>query len=168
VSSIFSDKDILGRIKSKQTFTASARLNNLLRFEYNKGREQEILARLQKGINEASRQIAVDLKRALDDAMQSSVWPRANGPSADIVDEGTLMDSGRVLATPEGLTIQYSAPYATLVHYGGYVFAYGDQSRRVYLPPRPWVEAVLTGNGPVEQFDFTSRYESAIAAAFNA
>jgi hypothetical protein len=164
---LFSEKDIFGGLKRKQTFQSSTNLNNLLRFQYDAATEARVMRRLEQGINRASEEIAIELKRALDDAMQSPVWPRLNGPDSDIVDEGRLMASGRVLVTPKGLSIQYTAPYATLVHYGGYVFAYGNQSSRVYLPPRPWIEAVLTGNGPVDQFDFVSYYERYISAAFN-
>ena len=139
----------------------------MIRFRYDKSGESQIRKRLTDAINQASIAIARDLKTALDDAMQSSVWQRADGTKSDIVDEGRLMASGRVTLSSSGLLIEYTEPYATLVHYGGYIAPYGNLSSRVYLPPRPWVEAVLRGNGPVAAFPFSDYYERYVSQAFN-
>jgi hypothetical protein len=83
------------------------------------------------------------------------------------VDTGELMASGRVTLSENGITISYDAPYAALIHYGGYIHPYGNVNLRVFLPPRPWIESVMFGGGPVPQFDFVSYYTREIAKEFN-
>lgn len=122
----------------------------------------EISGKFERAINRASQLIATDLKKALDEAMNSPVWG-----GTDLIDTGELMASGRVTLSGNGITISYDAPYATLIHYGGYIHPYGNVNLRVFLPPRPWIESVMFGGGPVPQFDFVSYYTKAIASEFN-
>lgn len=160
-------RDILPNRIPSPTVSASASLRGLLTLKYKPSNERELMRRLERGIADANKAIVNDLRTALADAMSSSNWPRADGSRSDIIDTGELLSSGRVTATRDGITITYDAPYAALVHFGGYINPYGDSSRRVYLPPRPWVDAVLRGGYGVNAFDFTSYYERHIAEAFN-
>jgi phage gpG-like protein len=121
--------------------------------------------RLKAAISRATQRIAVDLKQALGDALRSGVWSTRTG-AADIYETGELLTSGSVAVNENGLTIAYDAPYAALVHFGGYIHPYGNTSTKVYLPPRPWVQSVLNGGGPVPQFDFQQYYTQEITAAF--
>jgi phage gpG-like protein len=142
--------------------TASASLRGTIQFSTQKLSSIDLSAKFERAINRASQRIAVDLKRALDDAMSSPVWG-----GTDLVDTGALMASGRVSVSQNGITIAYDAPYAALIHYGGYIHPYGNVNLRVFLPPRPWVESLLFGGGPVQQFDFVSYYTQEILAEFN-
>jgi hypothetical protein len=121
--------------------------------------------RIQAAVSRASQRVATDLKRALDDALRSSVWSTGSG-AVDIYETGELLASGSVIVDESGITIAYDAPYAALVHFGGYIHPYGNTSAKVYLPPRPWVQSVLSGGGPVAQFNFQQYYIQEIAAAF--
>lgn len=99
---------------------------------------------------------AVDLESKLDAAMASSLW----GELGDIIDSGDLRDSLQVVVEGNSIQISYDSPYANLVHYGGYVAPYGNKSiDKVYIPARPWVEAVFTGNGPVDPIDVPQIFE---------
>jgi hypothetical protein len=164
--STFTIDELIPKLPTRQSFKASASLDGLLRLTSKGPSQDQLLVLLERGINRASRRIVVDLKSALDDALRSNVWPTLSG-LADIYDTGELLTSGSVAFDSKGITIAYSAPYAALVHYGGYINPYGNKNSRIYLPPRPWVEAVLNGLGPVPQFDFTSYYLQEIAAEFN-
>lgn len=107
--------------------------------------------------------IAEKLKDALDQALSSPVWSRSGSEDSDLVDTGQLRDSGSVTADDRGISITYSAPYANLIHYGGYILPYGNKSNeKVYIPGRPWVRSVVAGGGPVQQFDFTAIISEAI------
>ena len=127
--------------------------------------EPNLSSRFEQAINRASQNIAIDLKAALDAALLSNVWQTPSG-SADIYDTGNLLESGSVVSTGRGLTIAYTAPYASLVHFGGYIHPYGNLNARVYLPPRPWIQSVLSGNGPIPQFDLARYYMDEILAEF--
>lgn len=122
---------------------------------------QIALASMVKGVQVGASRIESYLPALLDEALESNVWSwprstqRKNGQMAggtrDIVDSGNLKSSKKIttkyMTTKTVFNIQYSAPYATLVHYGGYITPYGDVSRSpVYVPGRPWVEGVLQGN----------------------
>ena len=104
--------------------------------------------------------LASELKSALTKALMSPVWAWEGG-SRDIFDTGRLAGSGQVLVVSGGLNVVYSAPYAGIVHDGGYIYPYGNTAARpVYLPGRPWIESVMYGKGPVPQFDFDGFFES--------
>lgn len=154
-------------LSTGKTFRVEAEFStkDLVSFSMKRLPSDKIIAKIRQGINRANQRIMVDLKEALDSAIQSGVWAGLQG-SADIYDTGALMQSGTVTMSGDGVTIAYSAPYAALVHYGGYLFPYGRTESRVYLPPRPWVDAVLNGNGPVPRFDFERYYREEIVASF--
>ena len=162
---LFTEAELLPKTKKIAPIKASTNLNGVLRIQPKPGSVDALKAGFQRAINRASERIAVDLKAALDDALRSGGWPVPGG-TADIYDTGELLRSGVVEITEQGVTIAYSAPYAALVHYGGYINPYGNTSTRVYLPPRPWVDAVLNGGGPVQAFDFLRYYGEEIEAEF--
>lgn len=159
-------KDFFGSDKKRYKFTAKANVEISLRINVKGLNINDINKRLTTAINRASARITRELKDTLDKAILSNVWPTIAG-TADIYDTGKLLQSGKVLVSGNGITIIYDAPYAALVHYGGYVVPYGNASaEKVYLPPRPWVEAVLNGGGPVPKFDFVSLYKEEIEREF--
>ncbi|WGL30498.1 capsid assembly protein [Synechococcus phage S-CRES2] len=110
---------------------------------------------LRADIAKAMPSVAKDLSVALYAAMRSSAWSWPGGGSRDIFDTGKLAASGKVIAQGSGVSVSYSAPYASIVHDGGYIFPYGNKKARpVYLPGRPWIASTIYGGGPVPQFDF--------------
>ena len=95
-----------------------------------------------------------DVKRALNSAVSSSSWSWAGG-SRDIVDTGKLKNSVEVAFSGGAFMISYKVPYAALIHYGGYVYPYGNKNaQKVYIPGRPWVDATIMGGGPVPQIQW--------------
>ena len=108
--------------------------------------------------------------QALYDSLQSNAWSwprntnRVNGTVAgttrDIYDTGGLYASQKLKTshqvTQSKLTVTYLAPYASLVHYGGYVQPYGNKNANtVLIPARPWVEAVLNGTHGQKKIDLS-------------
>jgi phage gpG-like protein len=107
------------------------------------------------------------LRAALDNALEAAVWQTSKG-AADIVDTGALKRSLTMTSTPDGIEISYRAPYASLVHYGGYVLPYGNTNAdKVYIPPRPWLQSVMQGGGPVVQFNLEAVLREAISTALS-
>lgn len=159
-------RDIRGKVPRNIAISASCNTSDILRIKVSNFPQTEILDGFQRAINRASTRITTDLKIALDNAMRSPIWQTTTG-TADIYETGELMSSGSVVVSKNGVTIAYDAPYAALVHYGGYINPYGRENVKVYLPPRPWVDAVLNGIGGVAPFDFTKYYEEEIAAEFS-
>ena len=147
-----------------------------------KKERQEALAALVKGVQSGARRIESYLPTLLNKAMESSVWDwprptlRENGSTAgttrNIVDTGALKSSLSVsvkfLKTKTNFLVKYSAPYATLVHEGGYIAPYGrtDLVARS-IPGRPWITAVMDGgyNG-IESIDIQSEMLTAIEGAW--
>lgn len=118
---------------------------------------------LNRAMKNANQLIANRIGGALDDAMESSIW----GTGKNIIDTGQLKNSLVMTATAGGITIKYTAPYAAIVHYGGYIVPYNNaRLSKIYIPPRPWVDSVVKGGGPVPAFDFESVYREAIKAVF--
>lgn len=93
----------------------------------------------------------VHIMRAKLDAAMSSSWGWIEG-NRDIIDTGELKDSLSITIGTSGVEIKYDSEYAALVHYGGYIQPYGNPNAdSVYLPARPWIDAVLgEAPGPVE------------------
>jgi hypothetical protein len=162
---VITEADLMPKIPKRLTVSATSSLGAMLQMRITAVPASDFEARLEAAIARASQRIATDLKQALDDALRSGVWLTRSGP-ADIYETGELLASGSVTVDQNGLTIAYDAPYAALVHFGGYIHPYGNLQARVYLPPRPWVQSVLNGGGPVPQFDFQQYYTQEIAAAF--
>ena len=96
-----------------------------------------------------------DLSLALDEAMESPVWDWDDG-TRDIIDTGALKASKQVTfnRATGSLSINYSEPYANLVHFGGYIRSGYNPEVHIYIPPRPWVDAVLDGGYGIERFPF--------------
>ena len=118
----------------------------------------------QKGVDKC----ASALQQGLYDSLESNTWSwprdtlRVNGSMAGttrtIYDTGGLYSSQKLATshqvTQSKLTVTYSAPYASLVHYGGYVQPYGNKNANtVLIPARPWVDAVLNGTHGQDKID---------------
>lgn len=111
---------------------------------------------LDQAINATIQRTAAELKSKLNEAMSSNLW----GEMGDIIDSGELRDSLNVTVNGDTVEISYDSPYANLVHYGGYVAPYGNvKIDKVYIPGRPWVEAVFAGNGPVDPINVEEIWE---------
>jgi phage gpG-like protein len=147
--------DIQFSANVKHGFTTSLKLTGYKPRDF--GRD------LNKAVKSANQLIANKLATALDEAMASTAW----GGGKDIIDTGELKNSLVITATSGGVTVKYTAPYAAIIHYGGYILPYGNPKlSKVYIPPRPWVSSVMKGGGPVPAFDFESVYREAIQAVF--
>jgi hypothetical protein len=162
---IFTAKDLDFGLPSSYQASARFSTRGMLKFKVTSKSSIDLAQRLQNATNRASERIVADLKDALDSALRSGVWSTLSG-TADIYDTGELLESGSVTLSGDVLTVAYDAPYAALVHYGGYINPYGNTTSRVYLPPRPWVDSVLRGGGPVPQFDFQSYYLQELRSEF--
>jgi len=114
---------------------------------------------LKKAHDQTLDEIALKLKDALDASIQSPVWDW-EGDTRDIVDTGRLRDSLIVSVENGEISISYGEDYAAIVHYGGYFNPYGNPEIKQYYPGRPWVDSVLYGQGPVDQFDFEKEYNA--------
>jgi len=101
--------------------------------------------------------LAADLELALAMAMKDNVWDWDYG-DGDIYDTGALQKSGRVVVSGDSLQVLYDEEYAAIVHYGGYIYPYGNPNVSIYMPGRPWVQSVILGGGPVPQFDMQGTY----------
>lgn len=103
------------------------------------------------------------LGSALNEAMLSKGW----GELGDIYDSGELMNSLQIDITDKGISIRYDVPYASLVYYGGYIVPYGNEAAdKVYIPPRPWIEAVLKGGYGIPAINMQEILDEAIASVF--
>ena len=122
--------------------------------------EEQLLADAQAEIDMLITKLIGEVKTALNEALKAGVWAW-NGGARDIYDTGELARSVSVQASSDGILVSYSAPYANIVHNGGYIHPYGNMSARpIYLPPRPWVTAVLYGGGPIAPFDFDAFFRN--------
>ncbi|MGA0100596.1 MAG: hypothetical protein ACO3HF_01000 [Burkholderiaceae bacterium] len=134
-----------------------------------------------RGMQNGMNRIETSLSQALDSAMQSSSWgwPRQTlrkngstaGTSRDIIDTGALMRSKKLKVdfkqTKASLNIRYTAPYAAIVHYGGYIIPYGRPGRAaVNIPGRPWITATFEGTNGVPKFDADTILNNAIKEAW--
>lgn len=155
--------DVVPRsLRQSSRFTAEARATVKAKLKITKDPQKQILAALENTRILFESNITTKLIAALDDAMAASVW-QAIGGTGDIVDSGALRNSLEVSATQGKITIRYEEDYAALVHYGGYITPYGNPSiEKVYIPPRPWVQSVLQGGGPVAPVDFPATYKEAL------
>lgn len=147
------------------TITATAKTDGLVKVSLARFPEAQIRAGFKAAIDRANVRIARDLKSALDEAILSPSWRTASG-TGDIFETGELLESGTVTVSRSGVTIAYDAPYAALVHYGGYITPYGNTTEKVYLPPRPWVQSVLDGGNGIPAFNFARYYEEEIRREF--
>ncbi len=115
---------------------------------------------------ENSRDVFLDIVSSeiggyLDNAMSSSIWGSGD---PDIVDSGKLRNSLNISRSSDGIQISYSAPYAGLIHYGGYIVPYGNTAAsRVYITGKPWAESIIFGDGPIRGYDYVDAYDRAIS-----
>lgn len=71
------------------------------------------------------------------------------GSPRNLIDFGNLRQTGHWgMTSPYQARFAWSANYATAVHEGAWIWAWGRRpprkgARAVYLPPRPWTRAVL-------------------------
>lgn len=97
--------------------------------------KQDVLDELDEQIAAKVPELANKVRMALDAAIAA----------VGAVDTGKLRSSLIISTDRDGLTIDYSSPYANLVHYGGYIQPYGNPNARpVYQAPRPWVDIALS------------------------
>jgi phage gpG-like protein len=154
---LISSDELFKKIPKSIDGTVSAPLFSNVNVKLDESNAQRLQEKVVTAINRATVLIAQELEVALKNAMSSSVWSVPSG-TGDIIDTGKLMESGIIRADGSNIVIAYTAPYAAIVHYGGYITPFGNQAAKVYLPARPWVQSVLRGGGPVEQFDLKGRY----------
>lgn len=103
--------------------------------------------------------VADDLYIALGLAMESKVWNWEYG-DGDIVDTGALRDSLSISVAGDQIIVSYGQEYAAIVYFGGYIHPYGNPNVQIYMPGRPWIEAVFTGSYGIEQFNLIGAYEA--------
>lgn len=116
---------------------------------------------IRQAANQATNTVIEELGIALDMAMEAPIWNWPGG-ARDIIDTGALKNSLSINKAGNGFTITYSQPYAAIVHYGGYIQPYGNESlEKFYMPARPWITAVLEGSSGIPAFDFAYAYERA-------
>ena len=122
---------------------------------------------IKKAHIKAVRLMAEEFSKALDNAMESSVWDW-KGDTRDIIDTGELKKSKKVIVDSDGdIHVFYGTDYAAIVHYGGYFYPYGNQNAKTFYPGRPWVTALIEGGGPVDQFDFGTIYGTFLISELN-
>jgi hypothetical protein len=121
-----------------------------------------ITDKIDEATNLALNIISSEIGGYLNDAISSSIW---GGSDPDIVDSGKLRNSLTVTRSGSSIIISYDEPYAKLIHYGGYIVPYGNESAaRKYIEGKPWVESIIFGNGPIAGYDYQEAYNRAIAA----
>jgi len=90
--------------------------------------------KLQQALIATLTEVSDDLKGKLD----------ASIVSYNLVETGNLKNSLIIDTSDNSIKISYDAPYAALMHYGGYIIPYGNPNTQpVYIAPRPWIEVVL-------------------------
>lgn len=131
------------------------------------------------GVEKGNEIIKTQLSKALDDAMEASIWKwtpgvttdRKNGQSVesprDIVDTGALQKSYRINIKGNSIDFAYREPWSRLVHWGGYIQPYGNpNATKVYVPGRPWITSVLNGENGFEAFPFKEIWLKTIKSEF--
>lgn len=121
---------------------------------------EKIPGRVEEAHHKTMAIVAIRLKEALDDAMNSASWQWIND-TRDIVDTGALRDSGRVSynRSSQQLSITYGLEYAAIVHFGGYVKSGYNPNVQIYYPARPWITAVFQGTNGIPKFPFSRIYK---------
>lgn len=122
---------------------------------------------IDKAMVRAILELSDNIQRNLALAITSSIW-RTNSGISDIYLSGNLLESGSISASTNGISISYDVPYAALIHYGGYITPYGNsRATKVYIPPRPWIQAVLNGTNGLPEIDYGQIIYSALREAAN-
>lgn len=135
--------------------------------------KSDIIGAARKAADLSAKAVLSELFGEMQAAIGSPVWswPRETqrsggapvGSPRNIVDTGLLRASGVALfPSARSARFAWSANYASYVHFGAWVYPWGDTSReRVYTPPRPWTTAVL-GTTPVpgiKPYDVEGRFK---------
>lgn len=90
--------------------------------------------------------IAEGCKRAIATEMAAALpqYLNASIQNNDLVDSGELKNSLSISKTPSGVEVRYSAPYAALMHEGGYITPYGNKNaQKAFIPGRPWIDQAI-------------------------
>ena len=163
----FEDLEKIGSIKKSARIRVKSKNNaKVLLREYAKFSEN-IFKKVKESHAYAMGQVAIKLKKALDDALLSQGWNWIDG-TRDIVSSGDLMESGRVEydEASDQISIQYDNDYAGIVHYGGYIKSGYNANVQIFYPARPWIDSVLEGGNGIQAFDFGGEYEKAFTRFF--
>lgn len=124
---------------------------------------------LNKGVREGSEVVQKKLKTSLNKSMMS-LWPYRD-ETRDIIDTGKLKRSLAISKQVSGsravFNITYNRPYAGLIYYGGYITPYGNKNAAdVFIPGRPWVQAIMEGSYGQEKIDIEGSMRRAINKAW--
>jgi len=136
----------------------------------------------------AARIVFPELNSAFQDAIGSPVWqwPRETvrgatyrsdgtrtpgkvvGSPRNIVDLGTLRASNYFNISGTMGTFRWAVGHATAVHYGANIYPWGDKTRTVNLPARPWTDAVLGKIlvPGIEPYNYKEVYKAAFISAW--
>lgn len=119
---------------------------------------RQIEKKLQQVNELAVQYMREEIEKALNEIMAANIWESGN----DLIDTGELMNSLEVAVNGDTVTMSYTADYASLVHYGGYIQPYGNSKvEKVYIPGRPWVQAVVDGTAGTTPIDLSAIYNRA-------
>ena len=149
----------------------------------------DIAGKSQRAAEAATRIVIPELNSAFQDAIGSPVWQwprktvrgstyrrdgtRTKGKVVEsprnIVDLGTLRASGYFVISGTLATFRWPVGYATAVHYGANIHPWGDKTRTVNLPARPWTDAVLgkIRVAGIEPYNYREVYKAAFISAWN-
>jgi hypothetical protein len=126
----------------------------------------DIEGSIKEAVRIGTQKLGIELNSKLDEAMESSGWGWTEG-TRDIVDTGRLKNSAQINIKEDMIEISYEAPYAAIVHYGGYIQPYGNKNARpVYIPGRPWIESLINGDGPIGVVPYEQIYYGAFDESF--
>jgi len=150
-------KKLIGLDRLKIKFLAKTKTKNVDKL---KKLADDLNINIKEAHEAALKSIADDLYLSLGIAMESKVWGWDYG-DGDIVDSGALRDSLSIEVQGSNINIRYEEEYAAIVYYGGYIHPYGNPYVQIYMPARPWIDAIFTGANGVPIFDFAGLYEKA-------
>lgn len=139
-------------------------------------------AAFSKGIQKGMDVAKVEIRHALDESLETTMWGPFS-PKYDYISKGgnlrtsgvrSLVDTGALqgsltmnmsfLKTKGNIRISYNSPYAALTHYGGVIQPYGNMSiRGTVLPARPWVEYAMIGGGGFEPLNLSAAFAEGMA-----
>ena len=148
----------------------------------------DVAGKSQRAAEAAARIVFPELNSAFQDAIGSPVWqwPRETvrgstyrsdgtrtpgkvvGSPRNIVDLGTLRASNSFRISGTMGTFRWAVGYATAVHYGANIHPWGDKTRTVNLPARPWTDAVLGKIlvPGIEPYNYKEVYKAAFISAW--
>lgn len=146
----------------KYTAEASGRFSPRITVKADITNAKRLVSKVDEALMAGMAEVAAVLDDALIDAIRSK-WPNGD----DIVETGNLLDSSSVVLSGNTIEVINTAPYAKLIHFGGYIAPYGNPfAERVYIPPRPWVTAALEGSSGQPGIDLAAIYEAAFRKVF--